>query len=185
MQVLIIRLDAQPALSGQQTKTATSLRGASLRQRLATAQNAALYQLAARMCQLTAGEPVIPGDVIELVRKAVQKAVAGSEHLTRFRTHMLKSRIRRATMRPWESDLPHAANQYREFRALAATELAPARAALLEAEAALANVQLRLSRTTSRAARPVCGIPMASTRAGAAFSGAYCQSAPAAFHANH
>ncbi len=142
MQVLIVRSDSLAPRN--RVEAVTTFAGAALRQRLIAAHSAVLCQLAAtKMSRLASGRPLVPGDDLDLARKAAQKAVEGIGHLVKFRAHMLAARIKRATARPWESDLPHAANQYRAFRELAAAELSLVRAALADAEAALFGVKVR------------------------------------------
>ncbi len=142
MQILIIR----PGAPGASTlpKTVTTLAGAALRERLIAAHSAVLCQLAAtKMSRLASGRPLVPGDDLDLAREAAQRAAEGMGRLVNFRAHMLAARIRRATMRPWESDLPHAADQYNALRQAALVELGLARMALADAEAALFRLKRR------------------------------------------
>ncbi len=142
MQILIIRPSA-PA-SSTPSKTGATLAGAALRERLIAAHSAVLCQLAAtKMGRLASGRPLIPGDDLDLAREAAQHAIEGIGRLVKFRAHMLAARIRRATMRPWESDLPHAADQYKALRHAALVELGLARMALADAEAVLFRLKRR------------------------------------------
>ncbi len=109
------------------------------RQRLISAQTRVIDRLVAIDAVQRSGSRMLNNSTVtEVARNVSYRTADGLIHLAKFRALMLTRRVRRASARPWESDIRDVDAECASLKQRAARELALALGCLEAAETALA-----------------------------------------------